>query len=66
METTGITFGLSVYSRFKMGGMVKLDLLYHITDHLKVSMDIGYKSNGYSLGEVVSASPILKVSLNLI
>ncbi|CAL9915277.1 hypothetical protein LSO9J_60029 [Candidatus Liberibacter solanacearum] len=49
-----------------MGGMVKLDLLYHITDHLIVSMDIGYKSNGYSLGEVVSASPILKVSLNFI
>ncbi|ADR52774.1 hypothetical protein CKC_05140 [Candidatus Liberibacter solanacearum CLso-ZC1] len=27
----------------KMGEMVKLDLLYHITDHLKVSMDIAYK-----------------------
>ncbi|WP_148407345.1 hypothetical protein [Candidatus Liberibacter africanus] len=50
----------------KHGAMVTLDLLHHLTDHLKFSMRIGYKANGYVMGEPVHKSSIVKFGLSFI
>lgn len=62
---TGDISSTPISKKTKQGGLAALNVSYTATDNLSFNLEVGYKTKGYSVGEVIKASPILKAGLSI-